>query len=96
MRPLLFMALLAVPACEMLDQAGHYLAGRAMACDASRWTSPELAVAYVMTVARSREELQGSGPGECGGSCQRDLDWWERGARDGAQCTDAEAPPDER
>ncbi len=45
-RPVLLAALMLLPACETIDQAGHYIAGRAMACDAVRWTTPELAVEY--------------------------------------------------
>lgn len=78
-------ALLLLPACEATDEIAHYSAGYTMACDAQRWTSPELAVAYVMTVARAREALQDT-DGSCGPNCQRDLAWWERGAEAGARC----------
>ena len=67
---------------ETLDQLGHFAAGRLIAADAVRWTTPEAAVEHTMAFARAREELQH--PGECGVGCQLDLDIWKLGAEAGA------------
>jgi len=69
---------------ETIDQIGHYAYGKVMACDFSKWTDEDDAIARTMEFARAREELQH--PGSCKEGCQLDLREWQRGAEKGAQC----------
>lgn len=73
-----------IESSETLDQLGHFGAGKLIACDASRWVSPQEAVDHTMAFARAREELQH--PGQCNEGCQRDLEAWQRGAEKGSTC----------
>lgn len=84
----IFVTLAALAGCtsdpETLDQLGHRVAGRIIACDAVRWVGPQEAIDHTMAFARAREELQH--PGRCNEGCQRDLLNWQKGAEKGAQC----------
>ena len=71
--------------CEAVDQYGHVIYGRWLACELTRTSGdPEGAIALVDSYARSREELQH--PGRCGDGCQRDLESFHKGAVQGAAC----------
>lgn len=74
---------------EVSDQGAHFAAGYAMACDLSRWATPEQAVAAVMDYARERENLQH--PGQCHAGCRYDLEFWQAGAEAGAVCPASES-----
>ena len=69
---------------DIPDQVGHAAEGYALACEMSRWGTPEERVEIVMAFAHAREDLQH--PGECNEGCQLDLANWRLGAKAGAIC----------
>ena len=69
---------------DIPDQLGHFAQGYALACEMSRWGTPQERVEIVMAYAVARENLQH--PDVCGDGCQMDIANWRLGAEAGALC----------